>query len=129
MEEIVAVDLDGNAEVMAPGLPGLGWGISWLPDGRLLIAGEPELRRQEPDGTIVTHADLSALSTTSWSEILVDGRGNVYVNSINFDFLGGGGEPTHGLIALVTPDGEAFARSPATSTSRTGWWSRQTTAR
>ena len=105
MEEIVAVDLDGNAEVMAPGLPGLGWGISWLPDGRLLIAGEPDLRRQEPDGSVVTHADLSALSTTSWSEILVDGRGNIYVNSINFDFLGGGGEPTQGLIALVTPDG------------------------
>jgi sugar lactone lactonase YvrE len=35
---------------------------------------------------------------------VVDGRGNIYVNSIEFDFLGGG-EPTGGVIALITPDG------------------------
>ena len=41
----------------------------------------------------------------------VDGRGNVYVNTINFDFadfddiLTSGKAP--GKIALVTPDGEA----------------------
>jgi len=37
-EEIVAVDLEGNAEVVAKGPPGLGWSIDWLPDGRLLVA-------------------------------------------------------------------------------------------
>src|SRR6185436_18257334 len=39
-EEIVAVDLDGKREVVAPGRPGLGWSIDWLPDGRLLVTGE-----------------------------------------------------------------------------------------
>ena len=35
-EEIVAVDLDGQSEVVGHGPPGLGWSIDWLPDGRLL---------------------------------------------------------------------------------------------
>jgi len=51
----------------------------------------------------VTHADLSSLAR-GWNEIVVDGRGNAYVNGSNFDFLGGG-EFTTGIVALVTPDG------------------------
>jgi sugar lactone lactonase YvrE len=102
-EEVLAVDLDGHCEVVAPGRPGLGWATAWLPDGRLLVTGETLLRR-EPDGSFVVHADISGVCTRGCSEIVVDGRGNVYVNSIEFDFLGGG-EPTGGVIALITPDG------------------------
>ena len=64
---------------------GLGWATNWLPDGRMLITGQ-ELIRVEPDGSRVRHADLSHISPYGWSEITVDGRGNVYVNTINFDF-------------------------------------------
>ena len=108
--QIVAVDLDGNSEVVGEGPDGLGWATNWLPDGRLLVTG-PELIRVEPDGSRVRHADLSHISPFGWSEITVDGRGNVYVNTINFDFaefnevLTSGSAP--GKIALVTPDGEA----------------------
>jgi len=102
-EEVLAVDLEGNCEVAAPGRPGLGWATEFLHDGRLLITGETLLRR-EPDGSFVQHADVSAVFTRGCSEIVVDGRGNIYVNSIEFDFLGGG-EPTGGAIALITPDG------------------------
>src|ERR671922_152556 len=49
--QIVAVDLDGNSEVVGEGPDGLGWATNWLPDGRLLIAG-PELIRVEPDGSL-----------------------------------------------------------------------------
>jgi sugar lactone lactonase YvrE len=76
----------------------------------LLITGQ-ELLRVEPDGSRVRHADLSRISPFAWSEITVDGRGNAYVNTINFDFvefnevLTSGRAP--GKIALVTPDGEA----------------------
>ena len=101
--EVVAVDLEGRDEVVAPGRPGLGWSIDWLPDGRLLVTGE-ELSRREPDGSMVRHADLSDLSDHGWNEIVVDGRGNIYVNTIDFDFMAGS-EPKPGLIALVTPDG------------------------
>ena len=103
-EEVLAVDLDGNCEVVAPGRPGLGWATNWLPDGRLLVTGETLLRR-EADGSFVVHADISDVCTQGCSEIVVDGRGNIYVNSIEFDFLGGG-EPTGGVIALITPGGD-----------------------
>jgi sugar lactone lactonase YvrE len=78
-EEIVALDLEGNAEVVAKGPPGLGWSIDWLPDGRLLVTGEG-LMRLEPDGSVVPHADLSGLGVDGFNEIVVDGRGNIYVN-------------------------------------------------
>jgi sugar lactone lactonase YvrE len=109
-DEIVAVDLDGTSEVMGRGGGGAGWAVNWLPDGRMLVTGG-ELVRVEPDGSRVRHADLSDISPHGVSEITVDGRGNVYVNTINFDFadfgaiLAGGQAP--GKIALVTPDGKA----------------------
>ena len=100
--EIVAVDLQGDAEIVGEGPPGLGWSIDWLPDGRLLITGR-ELMRMEPDGSMVRHADLSVLGIDGFNEIVVDGRGNVYVNGgVAFD-PGEGNAP--GIIALVTPDG------------------------
>ena len=105
MEEIVAVDLDGNSEVVGQGPPGLGWATEWLPDGRRLVTGQ-EVMREEPDGSMVRHADLSGISSHGWSEIVVDGRGNIYVNSIEFDFLAGDA-PAPGIIALITPDGSA----------------------
>jgi sugar lactone lactonase YvrE len=100
--EIVAVDLERDSEILANGRPGLGWSIDWLPDGRLLVTGE-ELTRHEPDGSMVRHADLSSIDDTGWNEIVVDGRGNVYVNSVGFRF--GAEEFRPGAIALITPDG------------------------
>jgi sugar lactone lactonase YvrE len=100
-DEIVAVDLDGNSEVVGRGPGGLGWSIGWLPDGRLLVTGTG-LMRHEHDGSIVPHADLGKLAD-DWNELVVDGRGNVYVNGrCEFDFSGA--EPK-GVIALVRPDG------------------------
>jgi sugar lactone lactonase YvrE len=56
------------------------------------------------------HADLSQIAPYGVSEITVDGRGNIYVNTVNFDFadfnevIARGQAP--GKLALVTPDGE-----------------------
>src|SRR5207244_5834037 len=58
-----------------------------------------------PDGSIVSHADLSNLSNHPWNVIVVDGRGNAYVDNIGFDFPDG--EVAPGRLALVTPDGSA----------------------
>lgn len=81
--------------------------FDFLPDGRLLLAssGDRALLRRESDGTLSRYADLSALSTKPWNEIVVDDRGRSYVNNIGFDFPGGEFAP--GFIALVLPDGSA----------------------
>jgi sugar lactone lactonase YvrE len=102
-EEIIAVDLAGNAEVVANGPPGLGWSIDWLPDGTLLVTGDG-LNRIEADGSMVPHAGLSAVGDR-FNEIVVDGRGNVYVNGGNAFHPEAGEAP--GFIALVTADGSA----------------------
>ena len=109
-QEILAVDGAGRPEVMARvDFPAFPMCIDWLPDGRLLVvaARDGRLLRQEPDGTLVTHADLSGLAERGhpWNEIVVDGRGNTYLNNQGFDFPGGKFAP--GTIALVTPDGSA----------------------
>ena len=99
--QVMAADLDGEAEVILtrdPASHPMGYSIDWLPDGRLLMTGD-RLRRQEPDGSMVTIADQAA------NEIVVDGRGNVYLNGADFDFAGGEA-PKPGYIKLLTPDRE-----------------------
>ncbi len=99
--QVMAADMDGTAEVMLtrdPASHPMGYSIGWLPDGRLLTTGA-KLERQEPDGSIVTIAEQHA------NEIVVDGRGYVYINGADFDFVGGGA-PKPGYIKVVTPDGQ-----------------------
>jgi len=103
--EIVAVGLDGTSEVMARGPQGLGWSIGWLPDGRLLVTG-PTLTRQEPDGSLVEHADLSGVAAHGWNEIAVDPRGTIFLDGMAFEPAAGTG-PEPGVIAAVLPDGSA----------------------
>src|SRR6266511_1085417 len=104
--QVIAVDIEGNSEVVAE-VPSFPFCIDFLPDGRLLVVlgGGHRLLRREPDGSMVTHADLGDLSQKPWNDIVVDGRGNTYVNNIGFDLPGG--EVTTGIVALITPDGAA----------------------
>jgi sugar lactone lactonase YvrE len=109
--EIVAVDLDGNSEViLSVDFPSFPMCFDWMPDGRLLLVSSRDgrLLRREHDGSVVTHADLSGLAGRGhpWNEIVVDGRGNTYINSVGFDLMGGE-DPKPGFIAVITPDGDA----------------------
>ena len=103
-QEIVTVDDAGHRERVS-GIASFPFSIDWLPDGRLLVVSSStrQLLVRESDGSLVPHAELSGLSEKPWNEIVVDGRGNTYVNNIGFDFPHG--EVTTGIIALVTPDG------------------------
>jgi sugar lactone lactonase YvrE len=112
-QEVVAVDLDGRSEVVARVPTTLPFSIDWRagPEGEgkeaLLIVSGPQalLLRQEGDGALVTDADLNAVSDRAWNELVVDGRGNAYVNGAGFDMMAGEA-PAPGSIALVTPRGE-----------------------
>jgi sugar lactone lactonase YvrE len=104
-QELIALSVDGGSEVIT-NVRSLPFSIDWLPDGPLLITSGKQLLRMEPDGSLVTHVDLSDLSEHGWNEIVVDSRGNTYVNNIDFDMMGGA-DPKPGIIALVTPDGKA----------------------
>jgi sugar lactone lactonase YvrE len=103
--EVIAVDLDGNSEVMvrAPSFPCC---VDWLPDGQLLVVsgGEGLLMHRAADGSLVEYADLStASSPPAGNELVVDGRGNAYVNGGGFNLAAG--EPFKpGVITLVTAD-------------------------
>ena len=104
-QEIIAVDLDGNSEVMALVPTTVPFCIDWLPDGRLLVVAgqEAQLLRGNPDGSLSTYAELGNISERPWNDIVVDGRGNAYVGNIGFDFPEG--EFTPGILALATPEG------------------------
>jgi len=106
--EVITVDLEGNSEVIlkAPSFPCC---VDWLPDGRLLVVSARDglLLRRELDGSLVTHGDLTGVSDhPPGNELVVDGRGNAYVNGPGFDMMAGA-EFAPGSVALVTPDGSA----------------------
>jgi sugar lactone lactonase YvrE len=105
--ELIAVDLAGRSEVVEH-VQSFPFCIDWLPDGRLLIVHSRDrvVLRREPDGALATHADLSGFAQGSWNEIVVDGRGNAYVNGAGFDLMKGE-EFRPGLVIMVTPEGSA----------------------
>ena len=100
--EVLAVDLVGRAEVIAH-VKSLPLCTAWLPDGRLVIVSSADglLLRREPDGSLVTHADLGQ---PGWNDIVIDGRGNGYVNRAGFNPVAGEGFRP-GFVFLVTADG------------------------
>ena len=103
-QEVLAVDLGGNSEVIlrAPSFPCC---VDWLPDGRLLVVAARDglLLRKEPDGALVTHGDVSGLSSPPpGNELVVDGRGNAYLNGGGFDLMAGE-KFAPGIIAMISP--------------------------
>ena len=78
-----------------------------LPDGRVVIvaARARALLRRERDGSLAPYADLTGLFDRGLNDIVVDGRGNAYVNGTGFD-LAAGEEPAPGAVALVPAEGE-----------------------
>jgi sugar lactone lactonase YvrE len=101
--EILAVDLDGTRELVAE-LPSFPFSIDWLPDGRLVVVLADGALFVEEDDTMVPWVSLTDLSDRPWNEIVVDDRGNTFLNGIGFDLMAGE-KPGPGLIAVVTPDG------------------------
>jgi sugar lactone lactonase YvrE len=100
--EVIALDLAGKHVVILR-VDAIPFCLDRLRDGRLLVVAGQQLLVRQADGTVSTYADLDAISTKPWNDIVSDGRGNTYMNNIGFDFPQGEFAP--GLIALANTDG------------------------
>jgi sugar lactone lactonase YvrE len=104
---VLAVSIDGTVETYArtAGLPA---GLGFLPDGRLLITSmrDRKVMRREHDGSIVEHADLTALAPGELNDMLVDYEGRAWVGNFGFDLFVGAPVCSTVLIS-VEPDGTA----------------------
>ena len=103
---IRAIDPVGRAEVVLEhrSLPMC---FDFLPAaGGLVLTSSSQraLLRLSADGTLSRYADLSVLSPHGPNDVVIDGRGNTYVNNVNFDFATGppAGDPAPGFVALAT---------------------------
>ncbi len=106
---IYSVSADGTATVEAE-VASFPLCFDFLPDGRLLIVSSADraVLVRETDGSLTTYADLEPAATTPWNDVVVDDRGNAYVNNIGFDFGNGDsgeGEFAPGIVVLARSDG------------------------
>jgi sugar lactone lactonase YvrE len=101
--EVIAIDATGASQVIAE-VDAFPFSFDWLPGGPMLITAGRELLRLEADGSLTRHADLGGLTEHGLNEIVIDARGNAYVNGAGFDLMGGG-EPAPGMVILLRPDG------------------------
>lgn len=112
--EILVADLDGSRHVAARSTS-FPFCFDWQADGTILVTSGSGLERLVPgedgaEGSLVQHVDMTSLIQYGWNEVIVDPRGNAYVNSPNFDMSHGfdfevGSKS--GVVAVVTPEGEA----------------------
>jgi sugar lactone lactonase YvrE len=105
--EIIAVDQDGAREtIVRLELPSFQpVCFDWLPDGTLVVASSYHGALLRFDGGLETYADLSGIAN-GWNEVAADGRGHAFVNGAGFDLMAGE-QPSPGVVAVVTPDGNA----------------------
>jgi sugar lactone lactonase YvrE len=108
---IIAVDGQPGGQVMIEH-QSLPLCFDFLPDGTPIVVSVSSnaLLQADAAGALSPYADLSGLSPYGGNDIVVDGRGNAYVDNPNYDAMGGpppAGAVAPGWIALVTPDGAA----------------------
>lgn len=104
--KVERVDANGAVEIVAE-VPTQPSGLGWLPDGRMLIVSmlDRKILRQEENGELVEHADLSEIATFHCNDMVVDSQGRAYVGNFGSDIEKPGATPLPATLALVHPDG------------------------
>lgn len=104
--EVCSAREDGSDLRVEAEVPNQPSGLGWLPDGRLLIVSmrDRKVVRREPDGSLVTHADLSTHVHGHLNDMALDSKGRAYVGDFGFDLMSGAPLET-GFLHRVDPDG------------------------
>jgi sugar lactone lactonase YvrE len=81
--------------------------FDFLPDGSLILVSGPERALLRAD--LTPYTDLAGVTEFGCNDIVIDGRGNTYVNNVGFDFSAGPptGEKAPGFVVLVPAGGGA----------------------
>lgn len=103
---VYSAHADGSDLKQEADVPNQPSGLGWLPDGRLLIVSMRDARilRREPDGSLVTHADLSGHTNSLLNDMVVDAQGRAFVGQFGFDIMGGA-DLVPADLYRVDPDG------------------------
>ncbi|MBM7366942.1 SMP-30/gluconolactonase/LRE family protein [Gordonia hydrophobica] len=101
------VENDGSVTTVAT-VPNQPSGLGWLPDGRMLVVSmkDRKVLRQEADGSLVEHADISAHCNGHANDMVVAENGQAYVGEFGFDLMGGA-DHEFGNVVLVNVDGSS----------------------
>ena len=108
LQQVLSVAYDGSDLRVEAEVPGQPSGLGWLPDGRMLVVSQSDSRllRREPDGTLVTHANLAAHVTGDPNDMVVDTQGRAWLGNFGFDLMSGA-DLTTATLTRVDPDGTA----------------------
>ena len=112
---VMRSSLDGSAEVVATLPDDHPSGLGWLPDGRLLVVAmqTQQLRRVEPDGSVVLHADLSPLAIGDCNDMISRADGTAWVGDMAYSVHGDPSLRKPGQTLLVTPAGRVSVGADA----------------
>src|SRR5437763_806115 len=104
---VLSVSLDGDCRKECE-LDGICGGIGFMPNGDLIATSMFDRKLLRYDGARVSlQADLSAVAAGTIDDMIVDGRGRIWVGDLGFDLMAGVVQGARGHIILVTPDGKA----------------------
>jgi sugar lactone lactonase YvrE len=99
--EVLSYDEAGDRRIELT-MTGLPFSVDWLPDGRTVLTSSEGVVTADPNGTLAAYGATGQ----GWNEIVVDPRGNTFVNAAGFDLMGGE-EPKPGYVWVVRPDGSS----------------------
>ncbi len=84
-------------------------GLGWVPDGRLLLVAmeSRQVRRLEADGSLVVHADVSALATGDINDMVVRSDGTAWLGDMAYKVHSDNYPTEPGHSIRVNADGSA----------------------
>ncbi|MEO5722740.1 MAG: SMP-30/gluconolactonase/LRE family protein [Ilumatobacteraceae bacterium] len=105
-KQVSTITADGVEQVVVR-VEGQPSGLGWMPDGALVISSMNDRKvLRFADGALTTLADLSALCAGRLNDLVVDGRGHVFVGNFGFDLMAGD-PPVDATLVRVAPDGSS----------------------